>query len=70
MVCFQTKDALWVNFGGSCNGKSWYILRPLGLFYGHWKYFIAIWYILWSFWYIFPRFGILYTEKSGNPDVD
>jgi hypothetical protein len=24
-------------------------------------YFVAIW-------YIFPRFGILYQEKSGNPD--
>jgi hypothetical protein len=21
-------------------------------------------------WYIFPRFGILYEEKSGNPDFD
>jgi hypothetical protein len=28
---------------------------------------MATWYILWSFWYIFPRFGILYQEKSGNP---
>jgi hypothetical protein len=27
---------------------------------------MAIWYILWS-WYISPRFGILYQEKSGNP---
>jgi hypothetical protein len=39
------------------------------VFYGHWKYFIAFWYILWSYiWYIFLRFGILYQEKSGNPD--
>jgi hypothetical protein len=30
-----------------------------GLFYGHWKYFMVIW-------YIFPRFGMLYQEKSGN----
>jgi hypothetical protein len=22
------------------------------------------------FWYIFPRFGILYQEKSGNPAPD
>jgi hypothetical protein len=34
---------------------------------------MAIWYILGPFgnlvviWYIFPRFGILYREKSGNP---
>jgi hypothetical protein len=33
----------------------------------------AIWYILWPFgnvvvsWYIFPRFGKLCQEKSGNP---
>jgi hypothetical protein len=33
----------------------------------------AICYILWPFgklvviWYIFPRFGIMYREKSGNP---
>jgi hypothetical protein len=24
------------------------------------EYFVAVW-------YIFPRFGILYQEKSGNP---
>jgi hypothetical protein len=52
------------NFGGSCYGKSWYILWPFDLFYGHWKYFKAIWYILW---YIFPSFGILDHGKSGNP---
>jgi hypothetical protein len=39
-------------------------------------YFMAIGNILWSFgifvviWYIFPRFGILYLEKSGNPALD
>jgi hypothetical protein len=32
----------------------WYILRPLGIFYG---YFM-----------IFSSFGMLYGEKSGNPD--
>jgi hypothetical protein len=41
--------------------------------YGHLEYFRVIWYILWPFgnvvviWYIFPRFGILCQEKSGNP---
>jgi hypothetical protein len=49
----------------------WFILEGKG-----WKmlvYFTAIWYILWPFgnvaeiWYIFPRFGILCQEKSGNP---
>jgi hypothetical protein len=24
--------------------------------------------ILWSIWYIFPSFGMLRQEKSGNPD--
>jgi hypothetical protein len=27
---------------------------------------MTIWYILWSFWYNLPRFGMLYQEKSGN----
>jgi hypothetical protein len=30
---------------------------------------MAIWYIMWSF-DIFPRFGMLYPEKSGNPGSD
>jgi hypothetical protein len=28
---------------------------------------MALWYNLWSFWNIFPHFGILYQGKSGNP---
>jgi hypothetical protein len=39
----------------------WSILRPLEIFYGYLIYFVVIW-------YIFPRFGILDQEKSGNPD--
>jgi hypothetical protein len=39
----------------------WSILRHLEIFYGHLVYFVVIW-------YIFPSFGILYQEKSGNPD--
>jgi hypothetical protein len=30
-------------------------------------YLVAIWYILWLFGQFFPRFGMLYQEKSGNP---
>jgi hypothetical protein len=51
----------------------WNILQSFGVFYGHVVYFMAIWYILWPFgnavviWYIFPRFGMLCQEKSGNP---
>jgi hypothetical protein len=43
------------------------------IFYGHLEYFTVVWYILWLFgnvvviWYIFPSFGILCQEKSGNP---
>jgi hypothetical protein len=33
----------------------WYILCPLGIFCGHLVYF--------------PRLGILYHEKSGNPGL-
>jgi hypothetical protein len=56
----KPKIPIWVNFGGSCNGRCWYILRPFGLIYGHLVYFTVVW-------YIFPRFGIFYLEKSGNP---
>jgi hypothetical protein len=38
----------------------WYILWSSGIFYGHLAYVMAIW-------SIFPRFGMLYQEKSGNP---
>jgi hypothetical protein len=36
------------------------ILLPFGIFCCHLVYFMFIW-------YIFPRFGILCQEKSGNP---
>jgi hypothetical protein len=47
----------------------------VGAFYVHLKYIMAIWNILGSFsnlvvsWYIFPRLGILYQEKSGIPGM-
>jgi hypothetical protein len=39
-------------------GKLWRVLyvKDIGIFYGHLVYF--------------SRFGMLYPEKSGNPDVD
>jgi hypothetical protein len=49
-------------------------MENLGIFYDHLVYFTAIGTILWPFvyfvviWYIFPRFGILDQEKSGNPE--
>jgi hypothetical protein len=48
-------------------------LEIVGLFHGHFKYFTAIWYILWPFgtvvaiWNTFPHFGTLCRGKSGSP---
>jgi hypothetical protein len=51
-------------------------MKDVGQFYGHLFNFTAIsfifmamWYTSWSFWYIFPVFGMLWREKSGNPGV-
>jgi hypothetical protein len=37
-----------------------YFCNLVYVFYGHFVYFMVTW-------YIFPRFGMLYDEKSGNP---
>jgi hypothetical protein len=48
-------------------------MEESGIFYGHLVIFPAIWYSLWHFsiscghLVYFPRIGILYPEKSGNP---
>jgi hypothetical protein len=48
-------------------------MENIGIFYDHFVYFTAIGNILWPFHIFcghlvyFPRFGILYQEKSGNP---
>jgi hypothetical protein len=49
MYIFKTKIQIWVNLGGFCDGRSWYILWPFGIFYGHLVYF--------------TRFGILCQEN-------
>jgi hypothetical protein len=49
----QWKMLVYVN-------NTWSILRSFLKFYGHFVKFVVIW-------CIFPRFGILYKEKSGNP---
>jgi hypothetical protein len=59
---FKPKIPIWVNFAGSCYGKSRYILWPFGLLYSHWKYFMVIWYILW--WFVIFFVSILDQEKS------
>jgi hypothetical protein len=49
-------------------------MEKVGILYGHLEYSTSIWYILLPFgnlaaiWYIFPCFGILCQEKSGNLD--
>jgi hypothetical protein len=47
-------------------------MKKVGILYGHLEYIVAILHIkrighLWSFGTLFPRFGILYQEKYGNP---
>jgi hypothetical protein len=48
-------------------------MKKVGIFYGHLENITGIVYILRPFgnlmavWYVTPRFGILYKEKSGNP---
>jgi hypothetical protein len=48
-------------------------MENAGIFNGNLEYFTAVWCILWPvgnvvvIWYIFPLFGILCQEKSGNP---
>jgi hypothetical protein len=64
MVYFQTKN--------SNVGKFWRDLELkmlVCIFYGHLEYFTASQVLgnVVVIWYIFPRFGILYQEKSGNP---
>jgi hypothetical protein len=68
---FEPKIPIWVNFEGSYNGRCWYILQPLGLFYGHLVYFGAtyIYGVIYSYLVYFSRFGTLY-KKSGNPGYD
>jgi hypothetical protein len=64
MVCFQTKNS---NLGKFLEGLR---MENAGIFYGLWENFTVIWYILCVFGkvvVIFPRFGILCQEKSGNP---
>jgi hypothetical protein len=58
-----TKIQIWVNFGGPCSGRCWYILwtfglctlRPLVIFYGHLVYALYghLLYFM-DIWYIFP----------------
>jgi hypothetical protein len=39
---FTPKIPIWINFGGPGDGKGLYILWPLGIYYGHLVYVLAI----------------------------
>jgi hypothetical protein len=80
MAYFQTKNPNLGKFLWVVRWKMlvyfmtiWSILLSIGIFCRHLVYVVAIWYLLWLFgiflviWYIFPVFGTLYQEKSGNP---
>jgi hypothetical protein len=49
-------------------------MEDVRTFYGHLVYFTSIWYTLWPLGIFygqlgyFSRFGMLYQEKSGNPE--
>jgi hypothetical protein len=67
MVCFQTKNPNLGKLLSALDWKmliyfmgSWNILLRSGNFYGCLVHFV-------STWYIFPGFGIMDQEKSGNP---
>jgi hypothetical protein len=64
MVHFQTKNLnlskFWTVLQWNIFRAILSILQPNGIFYGHLVHFAVIR-------YIFPRFGMLYREKSGNP---
>jgi hypothetical protein len=57
-------DGIFLNqksrFGQILEGLA---MESAGILYVHLVYFMDVW-------YIFPRFGVLYQEKSGNPDFE
>jgi hypothetical protein len=56
---FKQKIPIWVNFGGSCIGRCWYILWPFGIF-------TAIWYILWPFGIFYGHLVYIYFPVRCN----
>jgi hypothetical protein len=57
MVCFQTKNP---DLGKIGRALDWKMFKYF-IFQGDLGYCMTIW-------YIFSGFGIMYQEKSGNPD--
>jgi hypothetical protein len=66
---FKPQIPLWVNFGGSCNGRSWSFL-PIAIWSILWQFFIHryvdFWYILWLF-AVFFHFWYVVTRKIWQP---
>jgi hypothetical protein len=59
-ICIP-KIPIQAYFEGPWNG--------VGIFYDHLDYFTAPRVYFVAIWYIFPHFGMLYREKSGNPGL-
>jgi hypothetical protein len=69
MVCFQTKNPNLGKFWRALDRKKliyfmpiWNILQTFGMFHNHLLHFVFIW-------YIFSGSGIMYQEKSVNPNI-
>jgi hypothetical protein len=59
---FKTKKSpSWVNFGGSCNGRGWYIPLPFGLLCGQLMFYHLVYFVV--LWYIFNNFGMSYLKN-------
>jgi hypothetical protein len=59
---FKPKITIWVHFGGSCNGRCWYVTWLFGLFYGYLvflcplhRYNLWLFGIFFPFWQVVPR---------------
>jgi hypothetical protein len=51
---FEPNIPIWINFGGPCDRRCWYILWPFGLFDGHLAIFYGVLVYFMVSWYIFP----------------
>jgi hypothetical protein len=45
-------------------------MKDVGKFYGHFVYFTAIWYFLWTFGIFFGHFWYFVTRKIWQPSPD
>jgi hypothetical protein len=68
MVYFHPKIPIWGNFGGSCNGRRWYIVLPFGIFYDQLVYFWPFGIFCGQLVYNFSLLWYAVPKKSGNPE--